>query len=78
MAFPCRWSQQRQAFGKPLSSQAVVRAKLAQMIARIESSQSWLENITHQMNNVRPSLISVLNPRGLKLGPFVDVLCGAV
>ncbi|KAN0129166.1 acyl-coa dehydrogenase [Lactarius tabidus] len=47
-----KWSQQRQAFGKPLSSQAVVRAKLAQMIARIESAQSWLENITHQMNNM--------------------------
>ncbi|KAI9448528.1 acyl-CoA dehydrogenase [Lactarius indigo] len=43
----CRgvWSQQRQAFGKPLSSQAVVRAKLAQMISRVE-------NVTHQMNNM--------------------------
>jgi alkylation response protein AidB-like acyl-CoA dehydrogenase len=55
MAFSCRWSQQRQAFGKPLSSQAVVRAKLAQMIARVESAQNWLENVTHQMNSVRPS-----------------------
>ena len=48
----CRWSQQRRAFGKPLSSQAVVRAKLAQMIARVESAHNWLENVTHQMNNV--------------------------
>ncbi|KAF8269135.1 acyl-CoA dehydrogenase [Lactarius quietus] len=47
-----KWSQQRQAFGKPLSSQAVVRAKLAQMIARVESAQNWLENVTHQMNNM--------------------------
>ena len=23
------------------------------MIARVESAQSWLENVTHQMNNVR-------------------------
>jgi alkylation response protein AidB-like acyl-CoA dehydrogenase len=53
--FPsCRWSQQRQAFGKPLNAQAVVRAKLAQMIARVESAHSWLENVTHQMNNVCP------------------------
>src|SRR5258708_35999035 len=49
---PYRWSQQRQAFGKPLSSQAVVRSKLAQMIARVESAQNWLENVTHQMNKV--------------------------
>ena len=52
---PVRWSQQRQAFGKSLNAQAVVRAKLAQMIARVESAQSWLENVTHQMNNVRLS-----------------------
>ncbi|KAI0276143.1 acyl-CoA dehydrogenase [Russula aff. rugulosa BPL654] len=47
-----KWSQQRQAFGKPLSSQAVIRSKLAQMIARVESAQNWLENVTHQMNNM--------------------------
>ncbi|KAI0253049.1 acyl-CoA dehydrogenase [Lactifluus subvellereus] len=47
-----KWSQQRQAFGKPLNTQAVVRSKLAQMIARVESAQSWLENVTHQMNNM--------------------------
>ncbi|KZT07648.1 peroxisomal acyl-CoA-dehydrogenase [Laetiporus sulphureus 93-53] len=47
-----KWTTQRKAFGKPLNSQAVVRAKLAGMIARVESIQSWLENITHQMNNM--------------------------
>ncbi|KAI0281512.1 acyl-CoA dehydrogenase, partial [Russula brevipes] len=47
-----KWSQQRQAFGKALNAQAVIRAKLAQMIARVESAQSWLENVTHQMNNM--------------------------
>lgn len=56
MTLSYRWSQQRQAFGKPLSSQAVIRSKLAQMIARVESAQGWLENVTHQMNNVRPHL----------------------
>jgi alkylation response protein AidB-like acyl-CoA dehydrogenase len=50
-----KWISQRKAFGKPLASQAVVRSKIAAMIARVESVQSWLENITHQMNNmVRP------------------------
>ena len=41
---------------KPLAtgeaSLAVVRAKLAQMIARTESVQSWLENLTCQMCNM--------------------------
>jgi alkylation response protein AidB-like acyl-CoA dehydrogenase len=50
-----KWISQRKAFGKPLASQAVVRSKVAAMIARVESVQSWLENITHQMNKmVRP------------------------
>lgn len=44
-----RWATQRKAFGKPLISQAVIRSKLAAMIARTESVQSWLENITYQM-----------------------------
>ncbi|OSX60485.1 hypothetical protein POSPLADRAFT_1183028 [Postia placenta MAD-698-R-SB12] len=47
-----KWVNQRIVFGKPLSAQAVVRAKLASMIARIEAGQSWLETVTHQMNNM--------------------------
>lgn len=47
-----KWTTQRVAFGKPLNAQPVVRARLAQMIARIESGQNWLEFVTHQMNNV--------------------------
>jgi hypothetical protein len=47
-----KWVSQRKAFGKPLSSQAVVRAKLAAMIARAEAVQAWLENITYQMCNM--------------------------
>jgi len=47
-----KWVNQRKAFGKPLSSQAVIRSKLAEMIARVESLQAWLENITYQMNNM--------------------------
>lgn len=44
-----KWTCQRKAFGKPLVDQAVVRHKLAAMIARTESAQNWLESVTHQM-----------------------------
>jgi alkylation response protein AidB-like acyl-CoA dehydrogenase len=37
-----RWANQRIAFGKPLHAQPVVRAKLANMIARAETCQAWL------------------------------------
>ncbi|KAF5371843.1 hypothetical protein D9615_009548 [Tricholomella constricta] len=47
-----KWTTQRKVFGKPLHSQAVIRSKLAAMIARAESSQHWLENITYQMCNM--------------------------
>ncbi|XP_006459340.1 hypothetical protein AGABI2DRAFT_201485 [Agaricus bisporus var. bisporus H97] len=47
-----KWTNQRKVFGKPLHSQAVIRSKLAAMIARVESLQSWLEMITYQMNNM--------------------------
>ncbi|EIW57326.1 acyl-CoA dehydrogenase [Trametes versicolor FP-101664 SS1] len=47
-----KWVNQRKAFGKPLHSLAVVRSKLALMISRVESQQSWLENITYQMCNM--------------------------
>ncbi|KAB5592021.1 Long-chain specific acyl-CoA dehydrogenase [Ceratobasidium theobromae] len=47
-----KWANQRKVFGKPLISQAVIRHKLAAMIARVESGQNWLENVTHQMCNM--------------------------
>jgi alkylation response protein AidB-like acyl-CoA dehydrogenase len=46
------WTTQRKVFGRPLNSQAVIRSKLAGMISRAESVQSWLENITYQMCNM--------------------------
>ena len=54
-----KWVSQRKAFGKPLSSQAVIRSKLAQMIARAEGLQAWLENVTYQMCN----MVSNASPR---------------
>lgn len=47
-----KWSHQRIVFGKPLINQPVIRSKLARMIALAESNQAWLEQITHQMNNM--------------------------
>ncbi|BGP14303.1 hypothetical protein JCM10213_009164 [Rhodosporidiobolus nylandii] len=47
-----KWAAQRKAFGKPLMEQAVIRAKLAAMIAKVESLQAYLENITFQMCNM--------------------------
>ena len=44
-----KWVNQRKAFGKPLHAQAVIRAKLADMIAKTEAAQHWLEKITYQM-----------------------------
>ncbi|KAF8966403.1 peroxisomal acyl-CoA-dehydrogenase [Flammula alnicola] len=47
-----KWSTQRIVFGKPLTAQPVIRAKLANMISRVEACQNWFENITHQMNKM--------------------------
>ncbi|KAI6099179.1 acyl-CoA dehydrogenase/oxidase [Pisolithus sp. B1] len=47
-----KWTNQRMAFRKPLNAQPVIRAKLALMIERVEACQSWVENITHQMNHM--------------------------
>ncbi|CCA70296.1 related to acyl-coa dehydrogenase, long-chain specific precursor [Serendipita indica DSM 11827] len=47
-----KWANQREVFGRPLISQAVIRHKLAAMIARVESAQAWLENITYQMTKM--------------------------
>lgn len=45
-----KWASQRKVFGKPLSAQAVIRSRLAAMMARVESVQAWLEHVTHQKN----------------------------
>lgn len=47
-----KWSHQRIVFGKPLIDQPVIRQKIAKMISLTEASQSWLETITYQMNNL--------------------------
>ncbi|EJF64623.1 acyl-CoA dehydrogenase [Dichomitus squalens] len=47
-----KWVNQRKAFGKPLHAQPVIRAKLANMIAKSEAAQHWLESITFQMQHM--------------------------
>eukprot|EP00494_Astrolonche_serrata_P024618 UN24877 len=44
-----KWSNQRKVFGKNLLSQPVIRNKLGQMISRLESLESYMDNITDQM-----------------------------
>jgi len=45
-----KWSMQRKVFGKPLVEQPVIREKLAQMFAGLESSTAMLYEVTHAMN----------------------------
>ncbi|KAJ7066067.1 acyl-CoA dehydrogenase [Mycena amicta] len=55
-----KWVTQRKVFGKPLVSQAVIRAKLAAMISRVESAQAWIESITWQMVHMNHQQQAVL------------------
>ena len=47
-----KWIHQRKVFGRPLTSQPVVRQKLAFLIAQAEAAQAYLEQITLQMNKM--------------------------
>ncbi len=47
-----RWAHQREAFGKQLIQQPVIRNKLAHMVAQLESLENWLETVTFQMTKM--------------------------
>lgn len=47
-----KWAYGRKVFGKPLIDQPVIQNKLADMIAAIEADHAWIEQITHQMQNM--------------------------
>ena len=47
-----RWAMQRKAFGKRLIDQPVIRYKLAEMSAAVESLEAWTESITYQMEKM--------------------------
>ncbi|CAD7936884.1 unnamed protein product [Amoebophrya sp. A120] len=44
-----QWLTQRKAFGRPLSDQPVLRFKFGQMVAALESLQSYMDHVTYQM-----------------------------
>ncbi|KXS22201.1 hypothetical protein M427DRAFT_106591 [Gonapodya prolifera JEL478] len=46
------YAHRRKTFGKYLIEHPVIRDKFGQMARQIESTQSWLEVITHQFNNM--------------------------
>ena len=47
-----KWSMGRKAFGKRLIDQPVIRYKLAEMSAAVESLDAWAESITFQMGKM--------------------------
>ena len=47
-----KWTNQRKAFGRPLTSQAVVRQKIVYLVAKVEAAQAYLEVVTDQMNHM--------------------------
>lgn len=49
-----KWSMQRKVFGKPLVEQPVIREKLAQSFAGVESATSMMYDVTHAMNLMGP------------------------
>lgn len=49
-----KWAMQRKVFGKPLVEQPVIREKLAQSFAGIESITAMLHSVTHMMNRKGP------------------------
>eukprot|EP00930_Biecheleria_cincta_P100608 TRINITY_DN92219_c0_g1_i1.p1 TRINITY_DN92219_c0_g1~~TRINITY_DN92219_c0_g1_i1.p1 ORF type:complete len:543 (+),score=90.59 TRINITY_DN92219_c0_g1_i1:177-1805(+) len=53
-----KWAMQRKVFGKALVQQPVIRAKLAEMAAAIESVHSLLEDITYQMSKMTQTQIN--------------------
>jgi len=46
-----KWAHQRMVFGKPLIEQAVIRAKFANMFAKVEALQAYLEHVTFQVSH---------------------------
>lgn len=47
-----KWAMARKAFGKRLIDQPVIRYKLAEMSAAVESLDAWAESITYQMEKM--------------------------
>jgi alkylation response protein AidB-like acyl-CoA dehydrogenase len=53
-----KWALSRKVFGKALMQQPVIRYKIAEMVAAVETLHSMLEDITYQMNNMNVAQIN--------------------
>jgi alkylation response protein AidB-like acyl-CoA dehydrogenase len=51
-----KYAQKRTTFGKKLIEHPVIRWKLAEMARQVESTHSWLETMTHQLNTMPAGL----------------------
>ena len=71
-----KWAMQRKVFGKPLIAQPVIRNKLANMIAQVESVQAWLENITYQMTQMSYKEQSIKLAGSIALLKFMSTRVG--
>ncbi|KAI8995726.1 acyl-CoA dehydrogenase/oxidase [Gaertneriomyces semiglobifer] len=62
-----KWANQRMVFGKKLLEQPVIRFKLAEMLAGVESLQGYLETTTYQMTQLsyKDQAIHLAGPLGL-------------
>mmetsp|Transcript_214 Transcript_214/g.429 ORF Transcript_214/g.429 Transcript_214/m.429 type:complete len:515 (-) Transcript_214:20-1564(-) len=47
-----KWAYHRKVFGKRLIHQPQIQERLASMIGHVNSVQAWIDNVTHQMNNM--------------------------
>mmetsp|Transcript_32042 Transcript_32042/g.92013 ORF Transcript_32042/g.92013 Transcript_32042/m.92013 type:complete len:527 (-) Transcript_32042:108-1688(-) len=54
-----KWALLRKVFGKPLMQQPVIRYKMAEMVAAVESVHSMLEDLTYQMCQMTPAEINM-------------------
>merc|ERR1719229_1650406 len=61
-----KWAMQRKVFGKQLVEQPVIREKLAQMFAGVESCSSMLYDITYNMN--------IMGPQSAEIGGRIALL----
>lgn len=61
-----KWAMQRKVFGKQLAEQPVIREKLAQMFAGVESSTAMMYEVTHAMN--------VAGPQSAEIGGRIALL----
>lgn len=53
------YAMKRQAFGKPLIEQPVVRHRLAKAIGELETQWSWVESLVYQMVHLKKGVADV-------------------